>query len=318
MKTVPLCTASVVPLPEPALPSVPTMCVRFLPESQTMLEAPWLVDHLLPLANPGPLHWKVGTDRSWCNHTLLFVSASDNCDPVDRAMGAAPIGIRIGVLLLSDENCACDTRTVRRRPDYVLRNYDCADVREAEPNAPIQWIPNGPIARVGIVDSGAVNRVVVSNMRTTRCFFHGQVNASPERQEAARWMRAHPEFPCIFGSTNKFTSGLDIRDYSITMRDTVFALVIPGNGRHPDTYRMWEVLEAGAIPLYIRRKSWPHAIELDETCPIPILDGMGDVGAYLEMPADKVDRLQVEIVRWYAHYKHRLIANIARVMNTAK
>jgi len=111
-------------------------------------------------------------------------------------------------------------------------------------------------------------------------------------------------------------------EYTLRMTQTVFAPCPPGNT--PETFRIYEALELGAIPLLIR----PPSDELDflqtdlwRDYPGPVFTNWDpDMPLFLEKMADDptaVDLLQARVVTWYAEFKERTRDQIAALLEEA-
>jgi hypothetical protein len=98
-----------------------------------------------------------------------------------------------------------------------------------------------------------------------------------------------------------FTGGLDPKEYIKLLWDAEWAPCPAGNVR-ADSFRMWEALEAGAVPILDAtspagdRNVWPDALG---DHPLPVIENWADVGDILDSPPPLAGP-------WYTRYKRGL------------
>lgn len=104
-----------------------------------------------------------------------------------------------------------------------------------------------------------------------------------------------------------FAGGLPPEDYIKQLWEVAWAPSPAGNVR-ADSFRMWEALEAGAVPILDAtspagdRNVWPDTIGCS---PIPVVENWNDVGPILAEPAP-----MAETGVWYTKYKRDLVKTI--------
>lgn len=233
----------------------------------------------------------------------LYLSLFDDMAPVIRA--AIANGCKnVGAFHLGDEIGECD-HSWYPDVDYVIRNYWYPEAFRLPTGArcrKILWVPNGyrhgigPRARHGLLPTSA---------RATPLFFAGFLSASPQAQADRQTMldivnRNLAVLPTVTVTTGGFGSGLGPGAYGGWMESARFALV--PRGRAPETIRLFDALELGAIPVSLRH-AFLEAPEALAGAPIVILDSWQDlVPWYAKIsakPLADLDVLQRDILDWW-------------------
>ena len=110
-----------------------------------------------------------------------------------------------------------------------------------------------------------------------------------------------------------FGSGLPLDQYRHYLLNSVFALS-PEGDRHLDTFRLWESLSCGCIPLVVDFKEQARSL-LPPSCPIPVFDSWNTACQFainsLQNPKC-IDNLQSNIYGWWLSYQHRLSSEFTR------
>jgi len=111
----------------------------------------------------------------------------------------------------------------------------------------------------------------------------------------------------------------DYEEYLDVIADTTFTLCPAGN--NPETFRLYETIELGSIPVFIRP---PHGdknyLQYSPWSSYPgaILDSISDIVPYLSImeknPA-KVNRLQSDLRKWYQLFKEFIQDDIGAKIN---
>lgn len=119
--------------------------------------------------------------------------------------------------------------------------------------------------------------------KTLDWFFAGQIN-TPERKAMAQALRGLPNGKLV--ETHGFAQGMSPAEYVTVMNRTRVAPCPPA-WKHPDSFRVWEALDAGAIPVgdfrgpYWERVDAPIDMHTDWTDPAWIVHpAMNDWTAY--------------------------------------
>jgi hypothetical protein len=152
----------------------------------------------------------------------------------------------LGLFHMGDELGEHD-RSCYSLADYVIRNYWFEHVLTPPGNQclGIAWVPNGYRTGVGPINSE--NALGMAD-RTIMGFFAGVLGNSPERQEIAAIVK-EAGLPFLVMGTPSFGQGLGPVSYASYLASSRFALVPSGNS--PETIRLYDALEAGAIPIML-------------------------------------------------------------------
>ena len=114
-----------------------------------------------------------------------------------------------------------------------------------------------------------------------------------------------------FLSTSGFGQGLSLDKYFSVFNQSVFFLALPGD-RHLDTFRLWEGLSCGSIPLlvdkdYVASKLLPHNF------PLPIFSTWPEALNYavnlLNNPIS-LKQLQLSTYLWWLSYQAHVKSSI--------
>lgn len=199
----------------------------------------------------------------------------------------------------------------------VLRNYYYMPLADLS-----LYVPLGPSYFGWQIGGSAYSRLKLASERAVWCMFSGRYDyddPSPHHVERRLlWELAQGgEFPCtvFFGSESSLHT-LGYYNYLKALSDTVFA-PCPG-GNNLETFRHYEVLELGAIPLFVK-----PAAEFDFTVdwvdyPGPIFGSWRDMKAFMaSMDTEKASQLQLQVADWYQLYKSRTRTRLAAALSAA-
>lgn len=187
---------------------------------------------------------------------ILNVGSQRALHPVDyagcvREAGAVNVGLVVTNsecpgTATADRPCAwggwaqpLDHRNDALLFEYAFRNYMWTPLaaHAARRGGTLQFWPLGPARYT----RQPVGRDTPASSRSRLCFFAGD-QTHGDRPDMMRALHA-ADLPCV-------ESGLRGRAYSDALADTVFALSPWGNNH--ETFRFWEALEYGAIPVLVR------------------------------------------------------------------
>ncbi len=208
--------------------------------------------------------------------------------------------------------------------DYALRQYLDRLLRA-------RYVPLGP-AYLGDMRShsdvifeyerwrlgGSNHTTLPASRRSRLCFFAGEQRAD---RAALLDIRNDQRLPCSISLLEPLQpdpARLSRRDYVAALRDSVVVLCPAGNA--PETFRLWEALEAGAIPVTVEpgaERDFFAELAVPLACPIPRLASWEELPALLrrlDANASWADELQAKISTWYAQYLHFTAGDIARLI----
>ena len=154
--------------------------------------------------------------------------------------------------------------------------------------------------------------------RTDPWAFMGTLWASGNRTLAvSTFLRALPAGQ--FHGGRHFGVGVPLELYRRRLLDSVFALC-PEGDRHFDTFRLYESLQMGCLPLVVERHNQARAL-LGPAFPLPVFDSWAQALAFVQhqLPnPEGLNQLQHQVQRWWSAYRQDLAASLrASLLNTS-
>lgn len=214
----------------------------------------------------------------------------------------------VGVLHMADELGDHD-RSFYGDVDYVLRNYwfKHALVPPSPQSLGAYWIPNGYRTGVGPI---APQTMLSAADRKINGFFSGVLQGRAnlgERKQMVDVVTAS-KLPFLVAGTSGFGQGLGPVAYAAFLAMSRFALVPAGNS--PETIRLYEALEAGAIPIMVR-SGFVSASDALDNPPFLLLDSWAELPAayapYANADAPQViealETKRLEVLSWWQSFK---------------
>lgn len=225
----------------------------------------------------------------------------------------------VGLLHMADERGDHD-RAFYGSVDYVLRNYyfAAAMAQPAPESLGVHWIPNGYRTGVGPI---APQTMLGAADRKIMAFFSGVLEGRAQLDERRQMVQAvqGAKLPFLVAGTPGFGMGLGPVAYAAFLAMSRFALVPGGNS--PETIRLYDALEAGAIPIMLRSPfvSAPDALD---NPPILLLDRWSDLPqayapfADADAPAviEAVEAKRLEVLAWWQAFKTRQQRRLAELI----
>lgn len=152
-----------------------------------------------------------------------------------------------------------------------------------------------------------------SSSRQVPWAFMGTLWPSGSRTLAVSlFLRALPQG--IFYGGRRFGVGVPLHQYRQHLFSSVFALA-PEGDRHLDTFRLWESLCCGCIPLVVDHNSTAPAL-LGPNAPVPVFStwpqALRFAQAMLEQP-EALDRLQHNLQLWWQGLRQTLTSQMGDV-----
>jgi hypothetical protein len=203
---------------------------------------------------------------------------------------------------LGDERGTGD-RSAYANVDLVLRNY-WFEAIQAERN--VLWVPNGYAIGVGPAAPGARLK---ASQRSSEGFFAGALELRTLAHERKMMKDAVEQSRLGFELHLTATSRdrLGPAAYAARLSNARFALVPGGNS--PETIRLYDAIERGAVPIMLRSPFVDAAGALDRP-PFMLLDNWTDLAEAHAPFADgsqqalmALDALQVKILEWWDGFK---------------
>lgn len=214
----------------------------------------------------------------------------------------------IGLLHMADELGDHD-RSFYDDADYVLRNYWFKHAL-APPNGRslgVHWIPNGYRTGVGPI---ATQTMLSVADRKIMGFFSGVLEGRTRLEERQQMIQAvrDGKLPFMVAGTSGFGQGLGPVSYAAFLCMSRFALVPAGNS--PETIRLYDALEAGAIPIMLRSPFVGAPDALDNP-PFLLLDDWSQLTAayapYADAEAPHVvaalEAKRLDVLAWWQGFK---------------
>lgn len=150
----------------------------------------------------------------------------------------------------------------------------------------ITWLPIGPAKII----EGEYKAKDLS------WFFAGQVNHDSRRRLVDVLERLTGGQLIKSGG---FAQGIDQDEY-LSVMDRAKAVPAPRGNRSPDSFRLYEALEHGAVPIAEDKAYWPNIFGF-EASPLPVLDKWEDISHEINKADDVAYRNK--LVAWWHRYK---------------
>ncbi len=217
-------------------------------------------------------------------------------------------GARFGIIHISDEEYSHSTKSYSYAK-FVLRNYW---KKKFDGNPKILQIPLGYKTKFW-ADSPS-KKSKKSSERQYFASFAGQLSKSG-RKEMAEHMRKLGHFfvheTSFFGSAD----ALPVDQYRDLLMDSVFA-PCPKGFVNVDTFRLYEALEAGAIPIVEKGPSDYYEHLFQGKYPFFAIDQWDEVGTLLNegflSDPERIEQKRQECIDWWKKSKEELRKKIQR------
>jgi hypothetical protein len=214
----------------------------------------------------------------------------------------------IGLLHMADELGDHD-RSFYASADYVLRNYwfKHALVPPHPQSLGVYWIPNGYRTGMGPIST---QTMLTTADRKIMGFFSGVLEGRTRLEERQKMVQAvkDAKLPFLVAGTPGFGQGLGPVSYAAFLGMSRFALVPAGNS--PETIRLYDALEAGAIPVMLR-SAFVEAPDALDNPPFLLLRNWSELAAayapYANAEApqviDAIEEKRMEVLTWWQAFK---------------
>lgn len=249
----------------------------------------------------------------WRNHPategrVIIASMHHNIHEKLPHLGEANIKKPYGVLILSDEDGNFDQSIINDaalviRPYYFENQY--VDKER------VIYIPTGYLYGRGPWDPSLL---IPASHRKLGCWFSGSMRG--ERQLLQSVFTWGGNTDCRIEITAGFTQGLSPDKFAFQMQDTKLSLCPAGNS--PETIRIYESWECGAIPVMTEAdfNKAQFAVSHPEIT-ILLVPNWNEAPKLIRdwldpRNAEKLDRLQAENIAWYQKYKQDRRLAVAR------
>ena len=222
-----------------------------------------------------------------------------------RARGAT----NLGLFHMADER-GDDDRTFYSLADYVLRNYWFKQAMVSSGHSlGVVWVPNGYRTGVGPINT---QTMLPAGERKIMGFFAGALQSrtlADERQSMIEAIR-DADLPFLIAKSASFGGGLGPVSYASYLSMSRFGLVPGGNS--PETIRLYDVLEAGAIPVMLR-SPFVHAPDALNNPPFALLDTWAELPKFYARYASandpetiaEIEKMRGAVVVWWKAFKKK-------------
>jgi len=146
----------------------------------------------------------------------------------------------------------------------------------------------------------------IPSVQNLNWFFAGQ-NTHARRNDCVAALK-ETSIPGILATTQSFGSGLPQSDY---LRHMSRAKIVPcpSGPASPDTFRVWEALECGAVPIVDSRSLRESTVGFWDTVlgdhPLPLISDWKDLPEAMEMILSDYDRYSRLCAVWWKCYKYK-------------
>jgi len=241
-------------------------------------------------------------------------------------------GIRFGLLHLADEfvaapepckgenlHCYSPLIDLYTLPEvhYVLRNH--WDAKFALPiyQNKVKWLPLGTTNGFGRPPANAIR---LASARKNTCVFQGSpgdpIPSSPRRRFVSLLptLDLEQRFGCRVNLTaGGWGMGLKKTEYRHLLLETTLTLC-PGGNMGMDTFRIWEALTAGSIPIIEKAgQDWDM---LGEDHPLLMIEDWAQLpDLFIKLNSKRVlDVMQIQVYNWWLRYVNKMQDMVAEVI----
>ena len=159
--------------------------------------------------------------------------------------------------------------------------------------------------------------LIPASRRQAPWAFMGTLWPSGSRRQAISLFLAHLPAGHYYGGQH-FGQGLPLDQYAANLRNSVFALA-PEGDRHLDTFRLWESLCCGCIPLLVEHNNSADRL-LMAPHPLPVFPSWLQALQWAERQLGDpsgLDALQARISRWWQRHQWLLSQTLAHSLRSA-
>lgn len=250
------------------------------------------------------------------NSTVVYLELGEINPGLIQAIKSA--GNKVVLFHMGDER-ADKNIALYSACDLVIRNYYFSHIVSTVAGSPkVFWVPNGFRTGVGPREAGVLKRAY---QRQAVAAFLGWINNAASYQgERVGFSKA----AALCGEnlfvmpSNGFAAGYNVGLYSAILEDSIFAPCPAGNS--PETIRLYDALEVGAIPISLKHDFLvsEDALAAIGPIPFPIIDSWEQLPSYLVQmksllstnPAEII-KMQADCIDWWTCYKQAIASRIS-------
>lgn len=289
---------------------------------ESVLETSFIRHVLLSKVNR-PQRWMAieeGQGLPLLDNTLIV----SHGDPIAYFDAARQKGLsNIGLFQVGDEKGDAGHASYALT-DYVIRNYFFEHQMVHKPDR-LTWVPNGWAQGVGPVRAA---EHLSFTERTLPAFFSGFIGQDADQiDDRQRMLKVIDEHAvsALMATTAGFGLGLGPAAYAAHMGNARFALI--PRGRSPETIRLYDALELGAIPITLD-SPWMHerdGLGAFGRPPFVILKDWAELPGYLSQfqgeiapkLLDTTEQQRLKCVDWWQQLQAHFSERVASLINSA-
>lgn len=226
-------------------------------------------------------------------------------------------GVPFGLIHLSDEFLNCDYRMYNfAQCRFVYRNYWHPMLCQGK----VRCFPMG--YKIGFESPAPIHIRRILERTYTWCFSGNLKFRHPERLRGLQVFHALPSGKCVIEHGDSFsnpTTGLNTLEYQTMLSNSIFALCPPGN-IHLDSFRMYEALEAGAIPVTLAFTQqqpyspsyWTYVFAQSDAIPFVAEESWEkcmEKVTYLLQHKEELEQVQTKCIEFWNKCKHQFQVN---------
>ena len=262
----------------------------------------WERDWIMSLLGDSLAHEHIDNTWSFVADPMIVVDNRLVPEKLPYYVDAFQRGARIILIHLSDEAFR-DDRRAYRYCDLVLRNYRTELLAG---DAHVRAFPLG--CKAGFVRAGAASKPAAQ--RKYLWSFAGDM----KKISRVGMMTAMQE---LAGGAWHLTEGFNTADclgtvdYRALLDESVI-VPCPGGWSNLETFRVYEALEAGCIPLVERRPGFDYFTGLLGPHPIPTVTQWTEAPGLIRawQTQDRIEAIRQQCESWWQHYKATLASDI--------
>ena len=110
------------------------------------------------------------------------------------------------------------------------------------------------------------------------------------------------------------SDSLPTDQYRAVMDDSIFVPCPRGNANF-ESFRVWEALEAGCIPIAERRSDFDYFQKLCPSHPFPVVTQWDDIASICQQSPEHIEHLRLTCAQWWRVYKIELKAQMLRTLS---
>lgn len=276
-----------------------------------------------------PIHWALGRRGNWDHGTMMLAEDGElaplgdiQFEPVESPEPGSVVcfsgnqrdtwdvirGVRnCLVVVLSDESADLD-RGIIHPSNVVWQQYGRPGLHDAA----AKWLLTGLLHETPMMMR--VERRVAANMPRIRWSFVGQKQHTV-REAFVRAVEGRGDgiLHVSTGFGGLGNDGFPYTSYLRLMIRSDFVLCPPGNVS-PDSFRVCEALECGAVPIVTGLSYWKHVFRNNPFAPVLVVGSAEEIPAVLAWDNDRIAEMRFRCAESWREYKDMFVQEIAETV----